>query len=115
MLHVTNVSKSYGVETVLAEISFIVNTGERVGLVGPNGCGKTTLLRIITGQEQADSGRIRFNPPELEVGYLAQSLSFESGETVNEALNRATVEHSQAWADMQHYADLMTRMPGPRR
>ena len=111
MLHVTQISKSYGIETVLSDISFVVNPGERAGLVGPNGCGKTTLLRIISGLEQADSGRVHFNPPGLEVGYLAQALIFEADETVSQALARATAEHSQAWTDMQHYAQLMTGSP----
>jgi ATPase subunit of ABC transporter with duplicated ATPase domains len=111
MLHVSNVSKNYGIETVLSDVSFVVNAGERVGLVGPNGCGKTTLLRIIVGLEQADSGSVRFNPPELSVGYLAQALVFEDGETVSAALARAVPEHSQARADMQHYAKLMANLP----
>jgi len=109
VLHVNNISKSYGMETVLSDIFFLVNDEERVGLVGPNGCGKTTLLRIIVGLEQADNGHIRFNPPDLAVGYLAQALIFESGETVDEALARATADHSRAWADMQHYAELMAQ------
>jgi ATP-binding cassette subfamily F protein 3 len=111
MLHVTKISKSYGIETVLADVSFVVNAGERVGLVGPNGSGKTTLLRIIAGLEQADDGSIRFNPPGLLVGYLAQALDFAAGETLGQALAHATPEHSQAWADMQHYAELMTNPP----
>lgn len=109
MLHVNNISKGYGMETVLSDVSFILNDGERVGLAGPNGCGKTTLLRIIVGLEQADNGHVRFTPPELEVGYLAQALIFETGETVDEALARATADHSQAWLDMQHYAQLMAK------
>jgi ATPase subunit of ABC transporter with duplicated ATPase domains len=50
MLQLLGVSKTYITQTVLADISIIVNAGERVGLIGPNGCGKTTLLKIITGQ-----------------------------------------------------------------
>ena len=107
MLHVTNVAKSYGVETVLANISFIINRGERVSLVGPNGCGKTTLLRIIAGLEEADAGQVRLDPPDLPLGYLAQALEFAAGETVDAAIRRATGEHSRAWADMQAYARLM--------
>ncbi len=115
MLHITNVAKNYGVETVLANISFIINRGERVSLVGPNGCGKTTLLRIITGLEEADAGQVRFDPPDLAVGYLAQALEFAAAETVDAALKRATGEHSQAWADMQACARLMANPAGEPR
>lgn len=107
MLHANNVSKSYGIEIVLADVSFVLNRGERAGLVGPNGGGKSTLLRIITGLEPPDSGDVRFDPPGLKFGYLAQSLVFEAGETVAEALARATAEHSRAWAEMQRLADRM--------
>ena len=107
MLHGSKISKSYGSETILADVSLIINPGERVGLVGPNGCGKTTLLRLITGLEPADSGQVRFDPPGLSIGYLTQALVFEASETVNEALARATAEYGQAWADMQRLAVLM--------
>ncbi|MEW5960729.1 MAG: ABC-F family ATP-binding cassette domain-containing protein, partial [Chloroflexota bacterium] len=107
MLHVSHISKNYGPETVLADVSFVVNRGERVGLVGPNGCGKTTLLRIITGLEPADRGRVRFDPPALSVGYLTQALVFGQGETMRAALSRATAEHSQARLEMQHLAVAM--------
>jgi len=109
MLHVSNISKSYGVDPVLTDVSFVVNAGERVGLVGPNGCGKTTLLRIIAGTEPADKGRARFDPPGLSVGYLAQALEFAPDETVQQALARATADHSQAWSDMQRTAHLMSQ------
>jgi ATP-binding cassette subfamily F protein 3 len=107
MLQVSKISKTYGDETVLSDISFIVNHGERVGLVGPNGSGKTTLLHIIFGLAQPDSGQVRFDPPGLSVGYLAQALVFEEGETVSQVLARLTAAHGQAWADMQKYARLM--------
>jgi ATPase subunit of ABC transporter with duplicated ATPase domains len=107
MLQVSNISKSYGLDTILSDVSFIINAGERVALVGSNGCGKTTLLHIITGSEVADSGGIRFTPPELAAGYLAQALTFEAGDTVDQALARLTANHSQAWQDMQRLAGQM--------
>ncbi len=107
MLHLTKISKSYGIHTVLSDISLVVNPAERAGLVGPNGCGKTTLLHIIAGLEPPDAGRVRFDPPGLRVGYLAQALMFESGEPVSAVLAHATAEHSRAWTDMQHLAQGM--------
>lgn len=58
MLKVLNITKGYGSETILNRISFVINQGERVGLVGPNGIGKSTLLKIIAGEEKPDSGEI---------------------------------------------------------
>lgn len=111
MLHVTDISKTYGIETVLSEVTFIVNKGERVGLVGPNGCGKTTLLRIISGLEEADAGQVRFDPPELSAGYLAQALIFAEGESVSQALTRAAADNSRAWQTMQTLTAAMAEPP----
>src|SRR2546423_12794654 len=66
------VSKSYGAELVLTDVSLVVPPRARIGLVGPNGAGKSTLLRLLAGLEEADAGRIRRTPPALAVGYLAQ-------------------------------------------
>jgi ATPase subunit of ABC transporter with duplicated ATPase domains len=66
------ITKSYGAEVVLEDISLVVPPRARIGLVGPNGAGKSTLLRLLAGLEEPDAGRIRRTPPELTVGYLAQ-------------------------------------------
>src|SRR6266566_8583374 len=66
------VSKSYGAEVVLEDVSLVVPLRARIGLVGPNGAGKSTLLRLLARLEEPDAGRIRRTPPELGVGYLAQ-------------------------------------------
>jgi ATP-binding cassette, subfamily F, member 3 len=97
MLTVHKIAKSYGVEVVLADVSFSVGSGERVGLVGPNGGGKTTLLRIIAGIETADGGHVRLSPGELRLGYLPQGLAYAPSETVDDFLARGH-EDSQALA-----------------
>jgi ATPase subunit of ABC transporter with duplicated ATPase domains len=66
------ITKSYGAEFVLADVSLVVPPRARIGLVGPNGAGKSTLLRLLAGLEDPDAGRIRRTPPSLAVGYLAQ-------------------------------------------
>jgi ATPase subunit of ABC transporter with duplicated ATPase domains len=66
------VSKSYGAEVVLRDVSLVVAPRARIGLVGPNGAGKSTLLRLLAGLDEPDAGRIRRTPPSLTTGYLAQ-------------------------------------------
>lgn len=82
MLRVSNVSKRYGDEVILDQVSFVLNAGERVGLIGPNGGGKSTLLRIIVGQEQPERGGVQWDPPDLRYGYLAQGVVCPPGTTV---------------------------------
>jgi len=86
MLTLNNISKSYGIETVLKDIRFTVNPGERVGLVGPNGSGKSTLLRIIAGLEIPDSGTVVFNPSDLRMGYLPQGMVAVEGQNLGSYL-----------------------------
>src|SRR5690349_24796466 len=66
------ITKSYGAEVVLADVSLVVPPRARIGLVGPNGAGKSTLLRLLAGIEEPDAGRVRRTPPSLTVGHLAQ-------------------------------------------
>jgi ATP-binding cassette subfamily F protein 3 len=86
MLQVSNITKRYGDALILDGVTFTLNPGERVGLIGPNGCGKTTLLRIITGQETADSGSVQRDPHELRVGYLEQGLTYHDNATLDHVL-----------------------------
>jgi ATPase subunit of ABC transporter with duplicated ATPase domains len=81
MLQVNQVYKSYGVQTVLDGVTFSLNPGERVGLVGANGGGKTTLLRIINQEEQADAGTVSLSPADT-LGYLPQGVQAPPGLSV---------------------------------
>jgi ATPase subunit of ABC transporter with duplicated ATPase domains len=71
VLTVDGVSKSYGEKRVLRNVSLTVRRGEKVGVIGPNGLGKSTLLKIITGNAEADAGKVSFGH-ETRVGYFAQ-------------------------------------------
>ena len=81
LLSVQSLTKHYGPEPVLADLSFDVRPGERIGLVGPNGAGKTTLMRIIAGREEADAGTVGLHG-STQLGYLEQQPSFAPGHTV---------------------------------
>jgi macrolide transport system ATP-binding/permease protein len=85
LLSVHNLSKAYGVITILNNVSFIINSNDRVGIVGMNGAGKTTLLRILVGQETMDDGKISF-APSLEVGYLPQTTPDFYGRTIQDLI-----------------------------
>jgi len=75
MIIVDNLSKSYGKQGLFDSISFKVNRRERVGVVGRNGHGKTTLFRMITGEEEPDSGTVT-KPRKYRIGYVEQRLKF---------------------------------------
>ena len=84
------VSKHRGAETVLDLVSLSVGPKTRLGILGPNGVGKTTLLRILAGLEVPDEGGVTRLPPEATVGYLAQEREMARGETVAGYLARRT-------------------------
>jgi ATP-binding cassette subfamily F protein 3 len=89
MLSAHHLSKTYGLQTVFQDVTFNLNAGERVGLIGPNGCGKTTLLRILAGAELPDSGTVTHARPDLRIGYLAQGFELDPDLSLAEALARA--------------------------
>src|SRR5438093_2043566 len=83
-----NVTKSYGSSVVLDGVSLTVSPGHRIGVVGPNGVGKSTLLRLLAGLEKPDAGTVVRTPPALTVGYLPQEPDALSGETLRAYLAR---------------------------
>lgn len=92
MIQVTNLSKSYGDQLLFDEVSFNINAGERVGFVGRNGHGKTTLFRIIIGEDEVDSGNISV-PKRYTIGHLDQHIRFEAKTVLEEACLGLPHEH----------------------
>ena len=91
-LSAENISKNYSDRWLFKDLNFGINRGQRVGLVGVNGTGKTTLLRILAGEIQPDSGSVSTRNGIL-VGYLPQNPVFTDEEaTVQEALFSGTNE-----------------------
>jgi len=85
MLAVRHLGKSYGAITVLDTLSFIINPNDRIGIVGSNGVGKTTLLNILNSKEHHDSGSFSY-VPNIEVGYLPQTTPEFSGHTIQDLI-----------------------------
>ena len=103
LLDVQNVSKRFGERILFDNISFSVAEGQRVGLIAQNGTGKSTLLSMLTGNENADSGQIIYRNG-IRVGYLRQEPHFPTGATVLEACfhsQETTEEHNQEVTEEQ--------------
>jgi len=84
MIRALNLSKAYGSNLLFDEVSFVLNPGERLGLVGRNGHGKTTLFRILLGTERPDKGEMVV-PKGYQVGHLSQQIEFHEPSVLAEA------------------------------
>lgn len=84
-LQLSNIAKSFGTQEVLTSASLLIKNNEKIALVGRNGCGKTTLLKIITGEEDPDRGD-RFFGSGVKAGYLSQISFPDESRTVREEL-----------------------------
>lgn len=95
LVNVENVSKVYGTRTLLDGISLGVSEGDRIGVVGRNGDGKTTLIRMLAKLEDADSGRVTHSGG-VRLGVLTQHDSLDSAATVRHEVIRDMADHE--WA-----------------
>ncbi len=104
ILQVENITKYFGEYLLFDNLSFVINRGERIALVAKNGMGKTTLIKIIMGQDEPESGRVMIEPG-VSVGYLDQDTKLETSATVfdeiysaNEDVLSAIAKYTEALA-----------------
>ena len=118
MIAVENLTKSFGKQVLFERVSFAINHRERVGLVGRNGHGKTTLLRLIAGDEDSNEGTISI-PKQYRIGYVRQHLEFSEDTVLKEgAKGLIEGEEDNTWkvekilAGLGFSHDDMHRSPG---
>ena len=107
MLSAHHIHKSYGIQPILQDISFSISNNERIGLIGPNGCGKTTLMRVLAGVEGPDSGSVASTRPNLRIGYLTQGMDFDPGQTLQSVLGLNPVSQAELDSEIASLASAL--------
>lgn len=86
-LKVTDLTKTYGEKTLFDHLSFLIHEKDRIGLIGINGTGKTSLLNIIAGVDSGDGDLAAIQQPsDYQIGYLSQNQTFDENITIAEAV-----------------------------
>ncbi len=109
LLNLEDAHKTFGREPILAGVSLGVAVGERIGVVGRNGGGKSTLLKVMAGLESTDSGRVT-RATSLQLGVLAQVATFTSDETIAEFVLGDRDEHD--WASEARSREVLAALLG---
>src|SRR5690606_41507117 len=110
LFRLSDVKKSFGGTEILRGVSFQINPDEKVGLVGRNGSGKTTVFRIVTGTESPDTGDVvKMNG--LKLGLLDQHVEFKEGRTVHTAALSAFKHLQDIESEMRQLEERMATAP----
>ena len=104
-----DVHKAFGPETLFEGLNLHFYTGQKVGLIGANGCGKTTLFRMILGTEKPDIGRLVCTS-DLKIGYLSQEPSFDGQKTVLEEMHDGMAEMLSMMRKIEQLAERMAHL-----
>ncbi len=108
MISINSLTVAYGGFTLLDNISFHISDNDKIGLVGKNGAGKSTILKLICGLQKPTSGRIEM-PSELRVGYLPQIMEHHKGKSV---LDEAMTAFSEIFSMEHELEDIMDQLAG---
>ena len=106
LVSVENVSKSFGLKTLLDGVSLGVQTGDRIGVVGLNGGGKSTLLKVLTGQEQPDEGRVS-QMNDIRVTMVTQEANLNPEDTVADVVLKPLGVETFEWASKSSVRDVL--------
>ena len=110
LITVNTLTKSYGATDIFANLTFAIEKGARLGLVGPNGVGKTTLLRIIVGEDDASTGNVSRNRG-VRIGYLSQEADFKMDGTLWDACHSVFEELIQKQEELHKLESQMATNP----
>ena len=111
ILGLQKIAKSYGVDTILKDITFRMEDKEKTAIVGVNGAGKTTLFRILTGETTADSGEIYLKKDAM-MGYMAQNQQIDSSRTIYEEMLSVFEKILTAETQLRQMEQQMTQLNG---
>ncbi len=106
LVSVENVSKSFGLKTLLDGVSLGVQTGDRIGVVGLNGGGKSTLLKVLTGQEQPDEGRVS-QMNDIRMAMVTQEANLNPEDTVADVVLKPLGVETFEWASKSSVRDVL--------
>jgi len=110
-IRVQKLTKSFGIHTIFQNVSFELHRGERIGLIGANGVGKSTLLKCLMGEEEYDAGAFVISEGET-IGYLQQNITFDAAVTLRQTISdawqdvlRCEIQLKETEQAMQHHPD----------
>lgn len=109
ILSCQNLSKSFGSDDIIKNVSFQINEGDKVAIVGNNGAGKSTLLKMITGELDTDAGTVVF-AKDTTIGYLAQYQNMEGNETVYQTVYSSRTDILEMQKNLQKMEEQMTKL-----
>jgi ATP-binding cassette subfamily F protein uup len=111
IMTVEHLTKTYGEKVLFQDASFGMDENNKIGVIGVNGTGKSTFLRVIAGLDQADEGKVAINR-DVRVAYLAQNPEFDAELTVLRAVFQGEDPQLQVVSEYMEAMDLLEMLPG---